>query len=140
MTSAKISNFRFFAIFADISNFFENFFLKKIGIGEMKIFVKFSGEIHKTIIDIMLKYLDHSLKRKEKNWLCLHSSNLLQYKNAHFYLPSLRWSTVEIARLLNGVLKRGKIVRKGEAIKETSKRRINLETFDRRILKFTDRN
>ena len=35
-------------------------------------------------------------------------------------------------------LKRGKIVRKGEAIKETSKRIIDLETFDRRILKFTD--
>ena len=31
-------------------------------------------------------------------------------------------------------------MRKGKVIKETSKRILDLETFDRRILKFTERN
>ena len=44
MTSAKIAKNLKLLIFADVINFLENFFLKKLGIGEMHLWFKFGKD------------------------------------------------------------------------------------------------
>ena len=54
MTSANIGKIRKLRIFADVINFFKNFFLKKLGIGEMHLWFKFGKDRLHTFRDIAI--------------------------------------------------------------------------------------
>ena len=54
MTSAKIAKNLKLLISADVINFFEIFFLKKLGIGEMHLWSKFGKDRLHTLRDIAI--------------------------------------------------------------------------------------